>query len=177
MAFTRFGEYHGDTVAPTRHENLIHLPNNSGVYQPWLVWGYDYWPSPEAPAEPCPTGGVWRTTKDLRAEHGIPPEATAVRIHIKAKTFAGPNPVAAVQTACQISGRPHGSTTTPNEFQHCCLGKASNAQGQNDYDLGHVEVDLLLNDSGKLDFWLYPAIADSSYAQIAVIFYIAGYWA
>lgn len=147
-------------------ESLVHLPDDDENYLPMLTWGYMAMPAP-----PSETGGRWRKTQDLRASHGIPEHAAAVRLHIKAKAktikWAPSDSLADIQVAVRGEGE------SGNECVHATASMkgGDNLPGE---QISHSVVDAALPPDGRINIFTHPSI--QGYGNTDLIVYLAGYW-
>lgn len=167
--FTPLGEYHANDAGASF--TPIPFPNNSGVYQNVLTWGYDIWNSGRA--EPPPANG-WVTSRNLCTTLGVPTDATAVRIHVKAKAAGLTYATEEMHAAVQLSWRQTGSGASPNEMLHATTEKHADLPTVTPYDLNHLETDVLLGPDCKIDMFRYPTITGRMLLEVVV--YLAGYW-
>ncbi|WP_375598352.1 hypothetical protein [Devosia sp. Naph2] len=165
--FVEYGRYYAAEAGETAV--FLRQTNNAGDYVDWLQWGYD--------AEPPPSP-KWMVTENLRT-YGIPVDATAVRLHLKAKaksvTWATGDSLGDIQ----VKIRPHGDERDKNEVIHAYTVKADGLPGPNNgtlttEDLNHVSVDVSIGTDGRLE--IYREITILGYAQVDLVVYISGYW-
>lgn len=169
--YTNLGQYHANLDGPTSQH--LRLPGADGHYRDWLSWGYPIWE--EYNSEPLPQPGWWVSEDLTKPPYDVPADATAVRLHIKAKVAGVTWAENMISGVLQVSARPHGSDTQPNEIIHSAAGKPAGNAGFAPYDLNHVEVDVVLGDDHKLEIFAHPSII-GDYVQIDLIVYVAGYW-
>lgn len=169
-SYTLFGQYYGNSKGST--DEFVYWPNNSGTYIRALNWGYDIW---NQGSETVPAPG-WIVSQDLRQPpYNVPANATAVRIHVKAKVAGLTYATEEMHAAVQIKFRKHGSTDELNEMIHSTIEKHANLPTVTPYDLNHVEVDIPIGPDGKIEMYRYPAITGRMLISVAT--FLAGYWA
>lgn len=170
--YTLLGQYHANTKGST--DEFIHWPNNSGQYGYILRWGFNIWGQDRV--EPTVPSPGWIVSQDLRQPpYNVPPEATAVRLHIKLKVAGMTPDTTAMHAAVQIKFRRHGSTAELNEMIHSTTQKPAGQPGVTPYDLNHVEVDIPIGPDGKIEMYRYPTITGRMLIEVAT--FLAGYWA
>ncbi|WP_157955831.1 MULTISPECIES: hypothetical protein [Devosia] len=170
--YHRLGQYYANTNGPT--VQYLRLPGTDGQYRKWLSWGYDIWGhGTESLSEPL-VG--WIASENLHEPpYNIPRDATAVRLHIKAKVSGVTWAENKLEGQLQASMRPYGGNHQPNEMIHATAQKPAGAKGETPYDLNHVEVDIPIGKDGRIEVFRSVSII-GNYMQIDLITYVAGYW-
>lgn len=169
--FVELGRYFAHEAGPTALP--LRLPDMDGQYRDWLSWGYPIWPEYNV-IEPFAPG--WLVSEDLtQPPYGLPSDATAVRLHIKAKVAGATWADDTIEGAMQIKVRPHGSQADTNEVIHAAAGKGPDEDEFTPYDLNHIEVDVRLGEGGRIEIYQDVSIL-GQFVQIDLVVYVAGYW-
>lgn len=166
--FAPLGRYHAYLGGETAI--YLRLPNNQGEYVDWLHWGYSGEESP---------GEGWVKSEPLAA-YEVPPDATAVRLHIKAKAKVVTWGTGSISAGLRVKVRPSGETGDRNEVIHAFTEKVEGEPGYGSgrlttEDLNHAVVDVRIGPDRRIDIWR-DAVITGTYADVELVVYLAGYW-
>lgn len=165
MNCIEYGTFFGNPRGQTDPEAMIPFDD-----KPFLRWGYLV----EEGAHVAVCAPTWFASPNLRECFDVPEQATAVRIHIKAKAKTITWTPVNVTADLQVSVRRSGDTHSPNEVIHA-FAHQKGASGVAIEDINSVAVDVALGDDGCFELFAQPTIL-GDYAELLLAVTLVGYW-